>query len=232
VAVELSIGVVSRHTAAAVRCDPDATGLVDGEPVRAPSFGPSEYTPVRTAPIGLDVVHENLVAGAVALEDLTPLGRKANAIAHPDIAIELRHGTIGRDSIDLTGRLRPFTRERVEAHRPHDDPALGVGEEVIEARHVVGSEHDARLALANVADVSTGDHHPTVRVQRDSTHAASLGHDGLDQTIGRPAVHTSAHNVAEVEAILTVYARSLDQAVARRQGLDFRAEAHVVAEPA
>jgi hypothetical protein len=52
------------------------------------------------------------------------------------------------------------------------DRALGVGEDVIEARDAFHGEHDSGLAVLHVADVSAGTDDAAVVVERDAAYSA------------------------------------------------------------
>ena len=126
--VDTSLRGIAGGAAPTMCGDPDSAVLVDGEPVGRSPLGRREDAPVHTTSSGLDVVDENLAAGAVALEDPPPIGRKADPVAHAHVVIELRDDAIGRDPIELTGWLRTFAGEGIEAHRSDDDRALGIRE--------------------------------------------------------------------------------------------------------
>src|SRR5581483_1856401 len=109
--------------------------------------------------------------------------------------------------------------ERVGSHGAGVDPPGGVAEEVVETGHVRGGEQEARLAVADVADVLPADDDPAVRVQRDAADAATLRHDRRDLAVGRAPVDPAVPDVAEVEVVGGVAARPLDEAVAERERL-------------
>ena len=157
--------------------------------------------------------------GAVRVVQPAPVGRKADAVRNPDAAVQL-HGYIRGVQTPQFARHPDGELERVGAERADQHPALGVREQVVEARHVRLLEQDASLTVVDVADVLSGNDQPARGVQRNAADAAASRNHGRDLAIRVAAIHAAVRHVAEIQIIVRVHARAFEQSVAGRQRLE------------
>ena len=84
--------------------------------------------------------------GTVRVVQPAPVGRKADAVRNPDAAVQF-HGCIRGVQTPQFARHPDGELERVGAERADQHPALGVREQVVEARPVRLLEQDAGLTV-------------------------------------------------------------------------------------
>src|SRR5262245_43880160 len=209
--VRRAVRQVALYRACQVEGDPDPALGVYREAVGAALDADGRLG--RGATGRVELVNEHACACSVGVVDRATVRCEADAVGERDSAVELRRRVLRIDPPALAGDALALELEGIGLHRPGVHASLGVGEQVVEAGRIVTREQDACRAVLHVTDVLARDHEPTIRVQRDASDTAALGHDDLDGAVRSPAVHPAIRDVAEVEHPGAVDPRALDQPV-------------------
>ena len=177
-----------------------------------------EDATVPSHPVGADVVREDDALAVVRVVERPAVGREADPVRELDAAVDFRRRSRAVDPPELTGGAGAGL-ECARAERADEDPAGGIGREIVEADDALEREQHAAHSVAHVHDVAAGDDHAALGVEREAAHPATLRHHGRAGAIGRETVDAATGHVAEIHVSRRIDAGRLDQSEPRRQEL-------------